>query len=242
MESPLLIALSGADVLRRRMDVVANNIANSTTAGFRREDTLLQTARVEPKRNQPLDFVMDRATYRDLSQGAIQQTGNELDVALTGPGFLSVRNTDGSTVYTRAGSMKLNPEGNLVDASGNTILSDGNDVINIPDTVASISIAGDGTISGEQGVLGKLAISEISNAQELSPIGNNYFKLGNKATATPAVETALTQGAIEGSNVKPVVEMTQMMEISRRYQAVANIMEQEHDRIRSAIRTLGKVV
>lgn len=242
MESPLLIALSGADALRRKMEVVANNIANSTTSGFRREAVLFETDRMEPKRNQPLDFVSDRSTYRDLSQGSFIQTGNAFDVALSGPGFLSVKDPKGETVYTRAGALKLSPEGNIVDASGNSIMSDGGDVINIPDTVKNITIGSDGTVAGDNGVLGKLAINEFANPQMLTPRGDNYYTLPTGTAATPATETSVVQGSIEGSNVKPVIEMTEMMEISRRYQAVANIMEQEHDRIRSAIRTLGKVV
>ena len=239
MESPLLISLSKADVLTRQMDIVANNIANATTTGFKQQHMLFQTQTETPQRDAPLNFVVDRASYRDLTAGPVVQTGNPMDVALSGPGYLAVKDAGGQTVYTRAGALKLNTEGNIVDAQGNTILSDGGDAITVPDNVAQVGIGNDGTVTGDAGVLGKLQISEFANAQALTPTGNGYFA-ANGATPTPAAETTLAQGALEGSNVQPVVEMGQMMDISRQYQFVQNIISQEHDRIRNAIHTLGK--
>ncbi len=240
MESPLLIALSKADVLGRQMELVANNIANSTTTGFKQQHMLFETQQVKPERNETLNFVIDRATYRDLSAGPTVTTGNPFDVALNGPGFLAVKDSAGQTVYTRAGTLKLSTEGNIVDTLGNSILSDGGDVINIPDTVSNVSIGSDGTVSGDQGTLGKLQVSEFSAPQMLTPIANGYYK-AEGTTATPATETTVVQGALENSNVQPVVEMTQMMDITRQYQIVQNIISGEHERIRNAIRTLGKV-
>lgn len=241
MESPSLIALSRADVLSRQMDMVANNIANSTTTGFKTEQMLFKTERLEPARNQPLDFVSDRSTYRNLASGPIMQTGNPLDVAITGPGYLAIRDQTGQTVYTRAGNMKIDANGTMVDMQGNPMLSDGGDVIAIPENATSINIGADGTVSSrETGILGKLQLSEFQNAQKLIPTGNGYYK-AEGAAPTPAAETQVTQGAIEGSNVQPVLEMTQMMEVTRQYQSVQNILSQEHDRIRNAIRTLGRV-
>ena len=238
MESPLLISLSKADVLTRQMDIVANNIANANTTGFKQQNILFETKTETPQRGEPLNFVTDRSSYRDLTAGPVLQTGNPMDVALSGPGYLAVKDSSG-TVYTRAGALKLSTEGNIVDAQGNTVLSDGGDAITVPDNVSQIGIGEDGTVTGDQGVLGKLQISEFTNAQSLTPTGNGYFA-ANGATATPAADTTMVQGALESSNVQPVVEMTQMMDISRQYQFVQNIISQEHDRIRNAIHTLGK--
>lgn len=241
MESPLLIALSGADALSRRMDMVANNIANSNTVGYRAQDMLFETQTITPTPGQPLDFVVDRSTYNDLAAGPVQQTGNPLDVALTGPGYLSVKDATGATVYTRAGALKMNPDGSIVDALGNPVLSDGGDAVTIPDGISNIAIAGDGTVSGEKGVIGKLAIAEFPNPQGLVPAGNGYFKADKQTPTGDASNTRVIQGSLENSNVQPVREMTQMLEVSRQYQAVVNIMNQEHDRITNAIKTLGKV-
>lgn len=240
MESPLLIALSKADVLSRQMDLVANNIANATTVGFKQQSMLFQTQMSQPEPGQQLDFVIDRATYRDMSAGPIMQTGNPLDVALNGPGFLAVKNTDGNTVYTRAGALKLSPDGNIVDALGNTVQSDGGDALNIPDTATNVAIGEDGTVSSDQGVLGKLQVSEFSSPQQLQPVGNGYFKADN-IQPTAASETSVVSGSLENSNVQPVLQMTEMMDITRQYEMTQNIISQEHDRIRNAIKTLGKV-
>lgn len=240
MESPLLIALSKADVLGRQMELVANNIANSTTTGCKQQHMLVETESITPERGETLDFVVDRATYRDLSAGPTVQTGNPFDIALNGPGFLAVKDQSGQTVYTRAGTLKLSSEGNIVDTMGNAVLDQGGSVINVPDTVSNVSIGADGTVSADQGQLGRLQVSEFSSPQMLTPIANGYFK-AEGTTPTPAAETSVIQGALENSNVQPVIEMTQMMDITRQYQIVQNIISGEHDRIRNAIRTLGKV-
>ena len=240
MESPLLVALSKADVLSRQMELVANNIANSTTTGFKQQHMLFETQPVTPERGQTLSFVVDRSTYRDMSAGPTVTTGNPFDVALNGPGFLAVKDSSGQTVYSRAGTLKLSADGDVVDTLGNPVLDQGGSTINIPETVSNISIGSDGTISGDQGQLGRLQISEFAAPQMLTPIANGYYK-AEGTTATPAAETTVIQGALENSNVQPVVEMTQMMDITRQYQVVQNIISGEHDRIRNAIKTLGRV-
>ena len=241
MESPLLISLSGANALSRRMDVVANNIANSNSIGFKAQNMLFMTQPISPVHGETLDFVIDRSTYNDLTAGPVQQTGNPLDVALTGPGYLSVKDKTGTTVYSRAGSLKLSPDGQMVDSLGNPVLSDGGDAVTVPEGTSNIAIAQDGTVSGDKGVIGKLQISEFKNPQGLIPVGNGYFSASGQAPTGEVTQTTMIQGSIEQSNVQPVLEMTQMLDISRQYQTVMNIMNQEHDRITNAIKTLGKV-
>ncbi len=240
MESTSLIALSRADALRRQMDIVANNIANVSTNGFKAQRVLFQLDEVRPVPSQPLDFVIDRGTYRDLSVGAITQTGNPLDVALNGEGYLSVRLPNGETMYTRNGGFAVSTEGGLVDLKGNAVLGEGGSDISIPADAKNISIGIDGTVSTETSIIGKLQINEFANAQNLKPYGDNYYR-AEGAEPLPNANTRVMQGAIEGSNVRGVAEMTSMMEITRAYQSVQKILESEHERVRNAISKIVRV-
>lgn len=242
MESTLLIALSRADVLTRNMTMVANNIANSTTAGYKAQRMMFELAREKPVPSQPLDFVTDRATYLDLAPGTIQQTGNPLDVAVDGEGYFTVRMADGKQVYTRNGGFQLSPEGSLVDQNGNVVMGDGGTEIQFQPETKDITIAADGTITSDTQVLGKLSVVTFTDkAQQLMPYGDGYYEARNGAIGTPATMPHLIQGAIEGSNVSAVKEMTNMMEIVRNYQSVQKILENEHERIRNAVRTIARV-
>lgn len=241
MESPLYIALSRADVLTRQLDMVANNIANTSTTGFKRQQMIFEMAPARPEPREQLDFVVDRSTVRDLTQGPLLQTGSEFDVALTGPGYLAVRsNTSGQTLYTRAGGMTLNENGELVDPMGNPMLSDGGDVLAIPSTAGEITIGRDGTVSGKNGAIGRLQLVEFAAPQRLIESENGYLRAEGQEPVA-AERTTVIQGVIEQSNVRPVLEIAQMTEITRTYQSIQRLLEQEHERIRNMIRTVGKV-
>ncbi|MGE3769723.1 MAG: flagellar basal-body rod protein FlgF [Bdellovibrionales bacterium] len=239
MESISLIALSRAAVLQRHMDIVANNIANSSTSGYKAERVLFEVAETKPTPNQPLDFVIDRGSYRDFSAGDVQMTSNPLDVALNGEGFFAVRLPDGKTAYTRNGSFTINTEGMLVDHKGSIVIGEGGTELSFPAETKDISIGSDGTISTEQAVLGKLQINTFDQPQLLRPYGDNYY-VADRGTPGPNVDTRVIQGAIEGSNVSGVKEMTDMMQIVRSYQSVQKILESEHERIRNAISKIGR--
>lgn len=241
MESTLLIALSRADVLQRHMNVVANNIANTTTAGYKAQRMLFEVAEERPIPNQPLDFVSDRSTYLDLSAGTISQTGNPLDVAIDGDGYFSVRLPDGKQVYSRNGGFQLNAEGSLVDQNGNIVTGEGGTEIQFSSEVKDITIGSDGTITSDTQVLGKLAIVSFPDRQQqLTPFGDGYYQAANGVAGTPPERVRVIQGAIEGSNVQAVREMTDMMQITRSYQSVQRILDNEHERIRNAVRTIAR--
>jgi len=239
MESISLIALSRADTLQRHMDIVANNIANSSTSGYKAERVLFEVAESRPLPGQPLSFVIDRGTYRDFSSGDVKMTNNPLDVALNGDGFFSVRLPDGKTAYTRNGSFTINTEGQLADHKGNIVIGEGGTEISFPTETRDISIGGDGTISTEQSVIGKIQINTFDQPQLLRPYGDNYY-VADRGTPGPNVDTRVIQGAIEGSNVSGVKEMTDMMQIVRSYQSVQKILEGEHERIRNAISKIAR--
>ncbi|MDP3258950.1 MAG: flagellar basal-body rod protein FlgF [Bosea sp. (in: a-proteobacteria)] len=236
MENALLVGLSRQMALARELDVIANNMANVSTNGFKTRSARFNEF-IMPKASadsfkpadKPLSFVVDKGTPIDLSQGAVERTGNPLDVALRGDVFLVVQ-TPGGDRYTRAGSLDINARGQLVTQSGQPVLGDGGP-ISFGASDSNPRIAPDGTVSTDQGQSGKLRMVRFADPQALASDGANLFS----ATAAPlpaGPEARLEPGAVERSNVKAVLEMTRLMEVQRSYQSVANMLSKA-DELRS---------
>lgn len=244
MQAPSLVLLSNQAALQRALDVVANNVANSSTNGFKRESVQFDSFLEKPESGEAIDFVVDHATYRDTSVGPIAPTGNPLDLAIQGQGYLAVRMPDGTTRYTRSGTLKIDEQGELATLSGLPILSDGGQPITIPDTTTDLNISGDGFVSArtDNGVnlfqLGKIGLVKFKDEQELQAQGNGLYS--TKQISTPAEDSTIVQGSVEQSNVQPVVEMTDMIKIMRSYEQTANLISQENTRLSSALTTLSK--
>ena len=243
MENAQLISLSRQIALQRQMDVVANNIANINTTGFKAETMLYEEFVMPVARDkdfalldQQLSFTQDWATIHDLAPGSIMQTGNPLDVALSGEGFLVVQTPEGER-WTRAGALQINSEGTLVNFDGHPVLGDGGE-ITFDAGETDIMIDSTGTISTDAGAKGRLRLVEFENPQEIAREGDNLFSGG---TPVAAVETRVVQGAIEKSNVNSVGEMTEMIRVQRAYQSLASMMQRQDEIRRDAIRKLGSL-
>jgi flagellar basal-body rod protein FlgF len=241
MENAQLINLSRQIALRHQMDVVANNMANINTTGFKAQAILFEeyispVARDQDfmSPDQDLSFTQDWATLNDMQPGAIVQTGSQLDVALQGEGFFAVQ-TPGGERWTRSGAFQLNADGLLVDLSGNPVLGEGGQISFDP-TETDITITDDGTVMTASGTKGKLRIVEFDDARVLTREGNNLYSGGEPL---PAVETRALQGAVERSNVSGVTEMAEMIRVNRSYQTLAGIMQKQDELRSSAIRRLG---
>lgn len=241
IENAQLIGLSRQIALQRRMDVVANNMANINTTGFKGEQILFEEYvmpvardRDFPTIDQPLSYVQDWATVHDMAGGAIVQTGNEFDVALNGEGFFAVQTPAGER-YTRAGAFQLSAGGTLVDASGNPVLGQGGPIQFGPEETG-ILIASDGTVSSSAGAKGRLRLVEFDNVQATTREGNNLWAGGTPVAAT---NTRVMQGSIEKSNVSGVSEMAEMIRVTRAYEFAANLAQKQDELRRSAIQRLG---
>ena len=236
MENSLYVGLSSQVALEQRMALVANNIANMSTPGYRGQNAVFKEFISDQKRmKEDVSLVYDYGQYQLTDAGPIKETGNALDVALVGPGFFGVQTPDG-VQYTRAGNLTINQTGELVTASGYRVADQGSGTITIPPDAKEISIDKQGVISTDQGPIGSLMVAEFQNYQSLKPAGNGLYT--STEPATPAQSTTVIQGRLEGSNVQPVVEMTRMIDVSREYQAMQNVMDNEHDRQRTAIQRL----
>jgi flagellar basal-body rod protein FlgF len=241
METPTYIALSRQMVLRNQMDVVANNIANASTPGFKAEMMLMSEVELPAERGVDLSYVQDFATARDFSPGSLRATGNPLDLAVQGDGFFAVQTPDGVR-YTRVGRFQLDANGTLVTSQGYPVLSGGGPVTLDPDD-GPVNVAEDGSIStdraigGQQQVIaGKLDLVDFADRGQLVPSENNLFD-ANGQQPTPATGK-IAQGMLEDSNVRTIIEMTNLIEVTRNYQSMQRFLDSEHERQRRAISSI----
>ncbi|CAO3459369.1 Flagellar basal-body rod protein FlgF [Azospirillum argentinense] len=240
MENPLYIGLSRQVALRRQLDVVANNIANMNTAGFRGERMLFEAAmeRGGMKPSDKIAFTIDRATYTDFTPGSLKPTDNPYDVALDGDGWLQVQTPDGPR-YTRDGRMRRDVDGQLVNAGGFPYLDDNQQPIVIPADRSRMEIGTDGLVSADNEMIARLRVVRFESPQALAQTGDVLFDAGD-AQPLPAPDTRTIQGKVEQSNVQSIAEMSRMMELTRDYQSVTRMMDDGQDLLRSAINRLGK--
>jgi flagellar basal-body rod protein FlgF len=241
METPIYIALSRQMTLRQQMDVVANNIANASTPGFKAEMMLMSEVELPAERGVELSYVQDFATARDFSPGPLRATGNDLDLAIQGNGFFTVQTPDGIR-YTRVGHFQLDASGTLVTSQGHPVLAGGGTVTLDPDD-GPVQIAADGSISTDRAlggqllqVAGKLDLVDFADRHALVPAQDNLFIAGGQAPT--AATGQITQGMLEDSNVRPILEMTNLIEVTRGYQAMQRFMDSEHERQRRAISSI----
>lgn len=237
MENSIYLGLSKQMVLQTNMDIVANNVANINTPGFRGQNLVFKEYISDPKgADDPLSFVFDEKEYEITDPGPVSVTGNALDVSLTGPGFFGIQGPGGETNFTRAGNFQLDAKGVLTTAAGFPVADTGGGPIIVPEGSTEIKIDETGFVSNQDGQLGQIMVMEFDNIQTLEAMGNNLYRA--PVPGVPAIDTVVKQGQLEGSNVKPVVEMTRMIETLRSFQSVQNILQTENDRLRTAIQRL----
>jgi flagellar basal-body rod protein FlgF len=239
--------------LRRELDVVANNIANLNTTGFKADgnifhEHLMPVARAErfSGADRRLSYVVDRATWHDFSQGSVQQTGNPLDLALDGTAFLTVETPRGER-YTRNGALQINAQGELVTSEGFRVLGESGPII-FQIQARDISVARDGTITVREGVTatnqaqrGKLRLTGFERPERLIKDGTSLYAAPEGVTPDSAANGSIHQGALEKSNVRAVAEMTRMIDVTRTYTAIAGMLQQHGDLRRTAIERLAEV-
>lgn len=234
MENSIYLGLSRQIALQTNMDIIANNVANMNTSGYRAQNLLFDEYLSDPRgTDDALSFVIDQGQYEVTEPGPVSQTGSQLHVALDGPGFLGIQGPGGQIAYTRDGAFQVDANGTLVTTAGFPVADAGGATITIPPTATEIKIDGLGFVSDQNGQLGQLNVAEFQNVQGLEPIGNNLYRT-NEAAQLPN-NTRVSQGQLEGSNVKPVIEMTRMIETLRSFQNVQNMLQTENERLLGAI-------
>ncbi len=255
MDNSLAIGLSTQQLLRQKMDVTANNLANMNTTGFKVEHLVNHEITERPARatENPHDitFTQGWQLQRDMSVGTIVQTGNPLDIAIDGIGFFEVESPNGDIFYTRDGEFSMGIDGQLLTRNGehlrnsrdvyegeSIIIAAGGPITANPEG-GQITINQDGSIVQDGGTIGNLGVKTFEVPEALEKVGNNLYIRGDQEPIDTQVR--LQQGFVESSNVSPIVEMTQMIEISRAYQSVAKLITNTNDMREQAISKLAKV-
>lgn len=240
MENSLYVGLSRQLVLDHAMTLVSNNVANANTPGYRAQNPMFEEyvskAGAGYKKQDSLSMVYDVGQYTTTEAGPVQMTGGTYDVALQGPGFMEVVTPSGQTQYTRGGNFTTNSRNELVTSSGMTVAGSGGSAISIPSNAKEVVITDSGDVTADGSVVGKISVVEFTNLQELKPEGNGLYS--SKTPGTPAIETAVKQGYLEGSNVNSVQEITRMIDILRTYQSTMRMINNEHERQVNAIQKL----
>ena len=245
MDTTLSIALSHQVARGRQMDIIANNIANMGTTGFKRENVMFGQYLKEAQGNLPksarqISYVQDYGITRNMSDGPLVSTGNKFDIALNGDGLFQVKRANGEIAYTRNGHLALSDDYTLITSTGEEILDDSGNAIQIPPTMTNMKIASDGTISSPtEGQIAKIGVVTLADTSKLKKIGNNMFIAD--APSIPATDFNIIQGMTESSNVQPVLEITRMISVSRSYISTSKLMDKLAEAQLKAINTLAKV-
>ena len=232
-------------ILRRQMDVVANNIANTDTAGFKVEDILSETSPerlpVQPgSGSKNIQFVLDTGLARDFAQGALMSTSSPFDIAIEGDAFFQINTARGER-FTRDGRFATDQTGRLVTKMGEPVAGEGGAEIILDPLRGEPSIARDGVISQEGEQVGKLAVYRFASLAGLAKDGDGLYRNDGNVAPELATDVPLHQRTIENSNVKPVIEVTRLIEVSREYARISKLMDQTAELDRKAIERLGRV-
>ncbi|MFW5654217.1 MAG: flagellar hook-basal body complex protein [Roseicyclus sp.] len=237
MDNPGYVALTRQSGLMREMQVVANNIANMATTGFRREGVIFaeHVASVGPE---DPSLSMGDAVGRSISpvQGAISRTGGLFDIAIEGPGFFLVDTPDGEAL-TRAGNFIRNDAGELVTPEGHRLLDAGGAPVFVPAQARSVAVSGDGTLSADGEPLTVIGAWMPVDPLELTRQAGTVFRA--PSGVEPMDGGQFIHGALEASNVNPVAEIARMIEVQRAYELGQSFLDAEDNRQRDFLRTVG---
>jgi flagellar basal-body rod protein FlgF len=244
MDNTTNIVLSKLTAQQRALDVVAGNLANMSTPGYRAERVVFadwlsrQTNTSAPKGDRVLAYTQDRATYREQTQGSLTQTGNPLDIAISGDGYFTVQTSNGVRL-TRAGRFALQADGTIADEAGNALLDTNNQPLKTAVTDSVLTVSADGSLSSQNGPIGKIAVVAPSDPNRMTAEGGRLLRAD--VATTPVTAPKLIQGAVEDSNVQPIAELVRMMDTERNFQFATQFVEAEGQRHQTAIDKIADV-
>jgi flagellar basal-body rod protein FlgF len=231
------VALTRQSGLARELQSVANNIANISTTGYRREGVVFaEEVRALPLEGGSVAMTSARVRYTDELQGALEETGGTLDLAIEGEGYFTVMTPAGERL-TRAGAFTRDADGVVVSMEGHPLLDEGGGEIMIPFEAKEVAVSPDGTVSVDGGPVARIGLVTVEDKTKLFRESGVLFR-ADGATA-PLEEGRVVQGFLEQSNVSPVAEMARMVAVQRAYEYGQKLLEQEDARIRLVVRVLG---
>ncbi len=235
MENAGYTTLSRQSGLAREMQIVANNIANSATTGFRSEGLIFSEYVKPVDRGASLSMGQGNVRNTSFDQGALTQTGGTFDLAIEGDGFFLIETPNGERL-TRAGAFSPSAEGDLVTYDGFRVLDAGGAPLFIPPGT-NIAISADGTLSADGTPLGQIGLVQPIDASDLEREDGVMFR--TQAGYEPAENARVLQGFVENSNVNAVSQLARMIEVQRAYELGQSFLESEDERVRAAMKALN---
>ncbi|WP_099824726.1 flagellar hook-basal body complex protein [Oceaniglobus indicus] len=224
--------------LLREMQTVANNIANMSTGGYRKEGVIFSeyVERLDP-REPSLSMSAARGRLTSAAQGVLTQTGGTFDFGIEGDGFFLIETPQGQAL-TRAGSFTTAATGELVNPDGYRLLDAGGAAIFVPPDAAGVALSSDGTLSAQGIPITQIGLWKPAAPEDMTKRDGVLFDLS--APPDPVPDATILQGFLEGSNVDPMTEMARMIQVQRAYEMGQSFLEKEDERIRGVLTTLGR--
>lgn len=238
MQSNIYVALSAQMALQRRLDTLANNVANTNTVGFRGDEMSFEEL-VSPPGTDPVSFVSKGETHISTKQGEVTQTGNALDVAVRGDSWLAIQTPTG-VAYTRDGRMQMTKEGVLTTLEGYPILDAGGTPVQLNPNDPPPTINKAGTIEQAGNNLGALGLYRMPKGAKLTRAEG--VAVVSDVPPTPELEflnNGVLQGYVEKSNVNPILEMTHLITIQRNFEAVSTMLSDTESTLQDSLKTLA---
>lgn len=242
MNIGMYLGAAAMGALERWQESISQNIASGSTPGYRKRETEFSMQPTAGKTDtatgmQPAMFPSSRVEI-SFQPGQINSTGRDLDFAIQGKGFFEVQTPDGGKAYTRAGSFYANSDRTLTDAEGRPVSGEGGAPITLLPEGGPVVVSRDGTVSQGKQIVGKLAVYEFANNQSLDAVSGGLFVPTDGQTATSVERPELLQGALESSNVQPLREMVDLIQVSKAYAAAQKVVTSRDDTMDKTIRAL----
>ncbi len=238
MQSNYYVTLSAQVAIEQRLTTIANNVANMNTVGYRAGEVSFE-ALLSKKGDTPVAYVSSGETHISRTSGALQSTGNPLDIAVQGNAWFAIK-TPGGTVYTRDGRMRVQPDGSLQTLEGYPVLDAGNSPMLLDANGGSPTISQDGMITQSGRQIGAIGLFDIDATAKLTRYENSGVIPDKPATAVLDFNSnGIVQGFVEGANINPVLEMAKMMMLTRDFENVSSAITASESSHKDAIKTLG---
>lgn len=236
MDNSIYVALSKQAGAERQLAVIANNIANANTAGYKSESVIFSQYLRKDSDGQTA-YANDVGTSRNMAQGTFQSTGNPLDLAIQGDGYFGVTTPEGDR-YTRAGNFTINDQGELVNSDGFQVHDQSGQAVTFEPEDSNITVFADGRIEVNGENRGSVGVYKFENKNSLEKAGGNLYT----SSEVPVIddEAKIAQGMIEASNVNPIMEMTKMLQVQRDYDGAAKFINTMYELQDTAVRTFAK--
>lgn len=237
MENAGYVTLTRQSGLMREMEIIAHNIANAATTGYRQQGLVFSEFVKAIDGNESLSMAAARIKKTSQSQGTLTQTGNTLDLAIEGQGFFQLETPNGVRL-TRAGAFNVDATGDIVTSDGYRVLDAGGAPINVPQGQSDVQVAADGTVSLGERLLGQIGVVEPEAGADLEREAGVLFK--TDAALELSEDGQVLQGHLEGSNVDAISQLTRMIEVQRAYEIGQKLLDMDHEQTRNALQTLIK--